>query len=100
MKESNLSDVFGSLNPKKNPRHLWYGFLRVFFWESKNQNIQGFLIRKRTGQDFKDGVKKGWKEKEDVKKIKVKDVFGILKGKIKKPTQQIMDEINEELWLV
>ena len=31
-------------------------------------------------------------------KTKVKDVFGILKGKIKKPTQQIMDEINEELW--
>ena len=31
-------------------------------------------------------------------KTKVGDIFGILKGKIKKPTQQIMDEINEELW--
>ncbi len=31
-------------------------------------------------------------------KIKVKDIFGILKGKIKKPTQQIIDEIDKELW--
>ena len=31
-------------------------------------------------------------------KTKVKDVFGILKGKIKKPTDQILKEVDKELW--
>lgn len=35
---------------------------------------------------------------EPMHKTKVKDIFGILKNKIKKPTQQIMDEIDEALW--
>lgn len=30
--------------------------------------------------------------------VLVKDVFGMLKGKLKKPTQQIMDEIRAELY--
>jgi hypothetical protein len=92
MKETDLFDIFGSLNPKKSERI--FGNLKT------SEDRQGFLIRKRTGQDFKDEVRKGWKEKEDVKKTKVGDIFGILKGKIKKPTQQIMDEVNEELWLI
>jgi antitoxin component of MazEF toxin-antitoxin module len=32
------------------------------------------------------------------KKTKVKDIFGILKGKLKKDTDQIMDEVDKELW--
>jgi len=51
-------------------------------------------------QDIKDGM-----EIEIIvetkNKTKVKDVFGILKGKLKRPeksTQEIMDEIDEELW--
>ena len=31
-------------------------------------------------------------------KTKVKDVFGILKGKLKKRTQEILDEVDKELW--
>jgi len=51
-------------------------------------------------QDIKDGM-----EIEIIveakNKTKVKDVFGILKGKLKRPeksTQEIMNEIDEELW--
>ena len=29
---------------------------------------------------------------------KVKDIFGILKGKLKKPTNQLRKEIDKELW--
>ena len=32
------------------------------------------------------------------KKTRVKDVFGILKGKLKKDTQEALDEIDKELW--
>lgn len=31
-------------------------------------------------------------------KTKGKDIFGLLKGKIKKPTKQIMKEVDKELW--
>ena len=31
-------------------------------------------------------------------KARVKDIFGVLKGKLKKPTEQLMKEVNEELW--
>lgn len=34
---------------------------------------------------------------KDSKKV-LKETFGMLKGKIKKPTQQIMDEIRAELY--
>lgn len=32
------------------------------------------------------------------KVTKVKDIFGILKGKLKKDTQTLMDEVDKELW--
>jgi len=35
---------------------------------------------------------------ESKNKTKVKDVFGILKGKWKKDTDQIMREVDRELW--
>lgn len=31
-------------------------------------------------------------------KTKVKDVFGILKGKLTKDTEQLMKEVDKELW--
>ncbi len=31
-------------------------------------------------------------------KTKVKDIFGILKGKLKKDPQTLMDEVDKELW--
>lgn len=31
-------------------------------------------------------------------KTKVKDVFGILKGKLKKDTRTLMKEVDKELW--
>lgn len=31
-------------------------------------------------------------------KTKVKDIFGILKGKLKKDTQTLMKEVDRELW--
>ena len=35
---------------------------------------------------------------ESKNKTKVKDLFGILKGKLKKDTDEIMEEIDRELW--
>ncbi|MBS3082305.1 AbrB/MazE/SpoVT family DNA-binding domain-containing protein [Candidatus Pacearchaeota archaeon] len=32
------------------------------------------------------------------KKTKVKDVFGILKEKLKRNTQELIDEVDEDLW--
>lgn len=32
------------------------------------------------------------------KKTKVKEIFGILKGKLKRNTQEALDEIDKELW--
>lgn len=32
------------------------------------------------------------------KVTKVKDIFGLLKGKIKKDTQTLMDEVDRDLW--
>lgn len=32
------------------------------------------------------------------KVTKVKDIFGLLKGKLKKDTQTLMDEVDKELW--
>ncbi len=31
-------------------------------------------------------------------KTKVKDIFGILKGKLKRPTEDILREVDKELW--
>ena len=31
-------------------------------------------------------------------KTKVKDIFGILKGKLKKDTEQLMKEVDRDLW--
>ena len=32
------------------------------------------------------------------RKTKVKDVFGILKGKLKRNTQELIDEVDKDLW--
>ena len=31
-------------------------------------------------------------------KIKVKDIFGILKGKLKKDIEELMRDVDRELW--
>jgi len=51
-----------------------------------------------------EGIKEGTEitiTLQSQKKTKVKDVFGILKGKIRKngkSTQELLDEIDRELW--
>lgn len=35
---------------------------------------------------------------EPVKKTKVKDIFGIMKGKLKRDTQVVMNEIDRDFW--
>ncbi len=35
---------------------------------------------------------------EPIKKTRVKDIFGIMKEKLKRNTQQVMDEIDRDFW--
>ena len=38
-------------------------------------------------------------EMSDAKnKTKIRDIFGIMKGKIKRPVEEIMKEVDKELW--
>ncbi len=49
----------------------------------------------------KEGIKEGTQIEimiQSKQKTKVKDVFGILKGKLTKPTSQIMKEVDKDLW--
>lgn len=62
-------------------------------------NSLGVIIPKEVinNQDIKEGkhIELVIKSK---KEVRVEDVFGILKGKLKKSTFQIMKEVDKDLW--
>jgi len=62
-------------------------------------NSFGIVLPKDTVKNNE--IKEGSKIEIIIKtrdKTKVKDLFGIMKGKFKKPVEQMMREIDEELW--
>lgn len=62
-------------------------------------NSFGIILPKEfvKSQELKEGIKIDIMV-QSKKKTKVKDIFGIMKGKLKRDTSQIMNNIDKELW--